>query len=397
MSAIVAAWNRFFFAEQSPLPLALFRIAYGLVVISTLVLLKPDWLTWYGTHAWVSLNTMRELEPGVRLNLFTVIPQDDRWIMALFWVFLVSAILLTVGFLSRINTVIVYLCLASIQQRNLYITHGGDTFLRVAGFFLIFAPAGAALSVDRLIRVWRGREQVAVQARRLWAQRMIQIELSLVYVVTVCWKLKGGPWIDGSALFYVYHLFEFERFPIPSWFLHPVILKMGTWLALVLEFSLGTLIWVKSLRYKILTAGLLFHLGLEYSLNIPMFQWDVLCAYILFVDPKDLECVWSRIRVRAGSYLGPPVTVFYDKNLERARRFVHLLTVLDIFHRLSFVESAKSGSSSERQSNNRELLIATASGLCHGRDAMKLLARSIPLLWPLLPLCYVWNAMQSSK
>jgi len=397
MSAIVAAWNRFFFAEQSPLPLALFRIAYGLVVVCTLVLLKPDWLTWYGTHAWVSLNTMRELEPGVRLNLFTVIPQDDRWILALFWVFLASAIMLTVGFLSRINSVIVYLCLASIQQRNLYITHGGDTFLRVAGFFLIFAPAGAVLSVDRLLRVWRGREQGAVQARRLWAQRMIQIELSLVYVITVCWKLKGGPWIDGSALFYVYHLFEFERFPIPSWFLHPVILKISTWLALVLEFSLGTLIWVKSLRYKILTAGLLFHLGLEYSLNIPMFQWDVLCAYILFVDAKDLERVWNWIRVRAGAYLSPPVTVFYDKNSERARRFVNLLTVLDIFHRLSFVESPRTESAAERQNNKRELLIATASGPCHGRDAMKLLARSIPLLWPLLPLCYVWNAVQSRK
>ena len=396
MSALVAAWNRFFFAEQSPLPLALFRIAYGLVVICTLVLLKPDWLTWYGTHAWVSLNTMRELEPGVRLNLFTVIPQDDRWIIALFWVFLGSAIMLTVGFLSRINSVIVYLCLASIQQRNLYITHGGDTFLRVAGFFLIFAPAGAALSVDRLIRVWRGREQVAVQARRLWAQRMIQMELSLMYLVTICWKLKGGPWIDGSALFYVYHLFEFERFPLPSWFLHPVILKMGTWSALVLELSLGTLIWVKRLRYKVLAAGLLFHLGLEYSLNIPMFQWDVLCAYILFVDAKDLERVWNWTRVCAGSFLGPPVTVLYNKYSEPTRRLVNLLTVLDIFRRLSFEESPRAGSTAERKDNKSDLLIATASGPCHGRDAMKHLARSIPLLWPLVPF-YAWKTAQSSN
>src|SRR5260370_36215447 len=176
-----------------------------------------------------------------------------------------------------------------------------------------------------------------------------------------------------------------------------MILKISTWLALVLEFSLGTLIWVKSLRYKILTAGLLFHLGLEYSLNIPMFQWDVLCAYILFVDAKDLERVWNWIRVREDSYYTPPVTVFYDKNSERARRFVNLLTVLDIFHRLSFVESPRTESAAERQNNKRELLIATASGPCHGRDAMKLLARSIPLLWPLLPLCYVWNALQTIK
>src|SRR5260370_40521111 len=128
-----------------------------------------------------------------------------------------------------------------------------------------------------------------------------------------------------------------------------------------------------------------------------MFQGVFLGVYILFGDGKDLERVWNWIRVRAGAYLSPPVTVFYDKNSERARRFVNLLTVLDIFHRLSFVESPRTESAAERQNNKRELLIANASGPCHGRDAMKLLARSIPLLWPLLPLCYVWNALQTIK
>ena len=33
-----------------------------------------------------------------------------------------------------------------------------------------------------------------------------------------------------------------------------------------------------------LALGLLLHLSLEYSLNIPLFQWDILSAYILFVD-----------------------------------------------------------------------------------------------------------------
>jgi hypothetical protein len=28
----------------------------------------------------------------------------------------------------------------------------------------------------------------------------------------------------------------------------------------------------------------LFHLSLEYALNIPMFQWDMLSAYVLFID-----------------------------------------------------------------------------------------------------------------
>ncbi len=303
IKSLTTAWNRFFFAEQSPTPIALFRIAYGTAVIATLWLLRPDWLAWYGPHAWISLPTMQALEPGRRLNLFTVIPQSDAGIYGLFWAFLGSAMLLTIGLLTRINAVVVFLCLTSIQQRNLFILHGGDTFLRVTGFFLIFAPAGAAFSVDRLIRIWRGKEGMCVRLRSPWAQRMIQIQLAFLYLTSFCWKLKGSAWLQGTALFYVYHLDALKRFPVPGWLLNPAMLKVGTWSAIALEFSLGVLIWVKDLRYILLALGLLFHLSLEYSLNIPMFQWDVLSAYILFVDPADITraCEWIRRRTSGKS------------------------------------------------------------------------------------------------
>ena len=300
LTALRDAWNEFFFAPQSPVPIALFRIVYGLLVIATLLLLHPDWLNWYGSHAWMSLSTMHQLEPGTRLNLLAVIPQSDAWIEGFFWVFLASAVLLTIGCLTRLNSGLVFLCLTSMQQRNLYILHGGDTFLRVAGFFLMFAPAGAAFSVDRLIRVWRGKEGVSIQPRSPWAQRMIQFELSLMYFATFCVKVKGAPWLQGTALYYIYHLDEFKRFPLPSFFFHPLMLKLGGWFALALEFSLGVLIWVKELRYILLALGVLLHLSLEYSLNIPLFQWDILSAYILFVDPDDATRALSWMRRRIG-------------------------------------------------------------------------------------------------
>jgi hypothetical protein len=304
------AWNRFFFAKQSPVPIALFRITYGALVIATLVLLRPDWLAWYGTHAWISLQTMQTVEPGTRINLFTIIPQSDGWINALFWVFLGSAILLAAGFLTRINSVIVFLCLTSIHQRNLFITHGGDTFLRLAGFFLIFAPAGAALSVDRLLRIRqgkRGTEQDAlIPPQRPWAQRMIQIQLSLLYFAAFCTKVKSPAWLNGTALYYVYHLDSLRRFPVPAWLLRPTMLKWEGWAAIALEFSLGVLIWVKDLRYILMAIGLLFHLWLEYSLNIALFQWDVLSAYILFVDPADAARAWNWIKLHfAGRRVEP--------------------------------------------------------------------------------------------
>jgi hypothetical protein len=61
---------------------------------------------------------------------------------------------------------------------------------------------------------------------------------------------------------------------------------------------MGVLIWFRPFRYPLLLLGLLFHLSLEYALNLPMFEWDILAAYVLFVDPADLERVWHAIHQR---------------------------------------------------------------------------------------------------
>ena len=87
----VKAWNHFFFAPVSPLPIAVFRILFALLVIADLVLLSPDWLAWFGQDGWVSMATVRKLEPGVRINLFALMPAGNFWPEVLFWVFLAFA------------------------------------------------------------------------------------------------------------------------------------------------------------------------------------------------------------------------------------------------------------------------------------------------------------------
>ena len=296
LKKIRRAWDSFFFAPISPVPIALFRILYGICVSVTLLLLYPDWLEWFGVHAWVSEETMKVVEPGPRINLFTLFPQNDHWVTGFFWFSLAFAVLLTVGLWTRVSSVVVFLCVVSINQRALLITHGGDKFLRAAGFFLMFAPAGAALSLDRLIRVRRKLEGLVVEPRAPWTQRMIQFELALMYFTSFWWKLKGHAWIDGTALFYVLHIHDIARFPLPSWIQNAELLKLVAWFTLALEFSLGVLIWFRPFRYYLLFVGLLFHLTLEYAINMPMFQWDVLTAYVLFVDPKDLQRAVGRVR-----------------------------------------------------------------------------------------------------
>jgi hypothetical protein len=238
------AWRAFWFTPRSPIPIALYRIAFGLLVIADLVILKPEWLVWYGEKGFTTLATMRTLQPGLRLNVFLYLPHGDQWIVVFFWIFLLWAVLLTIGLFTRASSIVVFLCLNSIHLRNPYILNGGDTLLRVTGFFLMFAPAGAAISIDRLRRVWQGRESLTVTPRPPWAQRLIQIQVATVYLTTFLWKMTGDGWLTGRTLYYALRLSDLQRFPVHE-ITNSILLKVASVGVLIVESSFGILIWFK--------------------------------------------------------------------------------------------------------------------------------------------------------
>jgi len=335
VKSVAAAWNRFFFQPVSPVPIALFRVSISLVLLVDLALWRHDWLTWFGPRGLVTLPTMQQIEPGPRINVFALLPQTEFWSNAVFWCLLTAVVLLLAGWFTRASSVAVFVLVASLHQRNLFITNSGDTLTRVSLFFLMFAPAGAALSVDRLVRIWRGKERAEVRPQAPWAQRMIQIELALLYLMTFWNKSQGPAWVDGTALYYVYHLDQFRRFPLPGFLLDPLMVKLQTWFTLAVEFALGVLVWFRDLRYYVLGLGVLLHLGLEYSMNVPMFQWTALAFYVTFVDEADLARVWERVRGRLPGRMREPVAVFAE-----SRRAGDVLAALDVFGRARVVSRA---------------------------------------------------------
>jgi hypothetical protein len=296
-------WNEFFYKPQSPSPVCLFRIFYGLIVLVDLLMLRPEWLMWYGPRGFTTLNTAHFMFRGPSMSLFEILPQTNFAISAFFWVFLICAVCLTIGFMSRFTSVAVYLCLGTIQMRNGFILNSGDTLMLVCGFFLMFAPSGALFSVDHWLRVRRGQAGADAPLCSPWAQRMLQIQTAVVYFATFYWKTLGILWINGTAVYYALRLEDFQRFPMPP--LHNLFLiKTLTWSTLVIEFALGVLIWFKETRYPVLLAGLCLHIGIEYAMNIPLFEWMIVATYINFIEPEDLTRSWNWFRNQSTKWAG---------------------------------------------------------------------------------------------
>lgn len=301
------AWDRFFFEPVSPLPVAVYRILHGCLVLAAVAMLWPDADIWYTQTGVLPRALAKELLAERRLNLFGLVPDTAAGARVFLALLALAAAALTAGFKTRASAAAVFIGLASLHHRNHFILHSGDTFLRVMTFFLICSEAGSVVSVDHWLRLRRGQATADPPLLAPWGQRLLQLQMTTLYFFTFLAKASGTKWVDGTALYYILNLDEFHRFPI-SWLSDYLpLVKAATWGSLAVELALATLIWIKELRYPVLVAGIALHLGIEWSMNVPLFQWALLAAYVNFVDPDDLVkwAAWARARL---SRLSPPVT-----------------------------------------------------------------------------------------
>ncbi len=367
---IQRAWERFFFAPVPVINIAIYRILVGLLVLNYGALLAPDFLVWFGEKGPLPLAASRLISGGHGwVNVFLLLPKGDAWVWGFFWFFMAAAACLTLGFMTRVSSCLVFICIASLHHRNAMIPNSGDYFLRLAAFFMMFSQAGAGFSVDRLIRVARGMELGPPKPSAPWAMRMIQLQLCFLYVAAFLWKIRGEMWLHGVAVYYPARLQEFYRFPVPYIFEHMWTIKFWTWGTLLTEFSLGTLVWIKELKYWVLLAGVLLHGGIAYSMNIPMFAQIMISTYLLWVEPEHLRrCLhWLGNKINGCSRVALPIPVFYDGKCSFCQRSVEVIRRIDILKRFRPLDSQAKETVLEfpkldRDRASRELLVRTPKG-----------------------------------
>jgi hypothetical protein len=216
---------------------------------------------------------------------------------------------------------------------------------------------------------------------------LIQLQFSLVYVMSYAWKLRVPTWRDGTALYFVGQLEEFHRFPVPVLFDYLGTIKLMTWGTLAVELALGVLIWFRRLRPYVLAAGLLLHLGIEYSMNIPLFQWIMIATMATFVEPRAYARAAQRLRRLAARLAGPPRPVVYDGGCPACARAIAVVTALDVLGRFLPADSREPG---QPGSPRRPWRVQDVRGRWReGFDALRWVAWRLPLLWPFAWLLYV--------
>jgi uncharacterized membrane protein YphA (DoxX/SURF4 family) len=284
-------WSRFFFEPADTLPLALCRVVHGVVALMTAAFLFPDRYVWFGNRGLISSETAADLVVPIT-SLFRWVDDPERWITPLLVVMMLAGATLAAGLFTRTSAAIIFVILMALHHRAPMILNGADLLLRINMLLLAFSHAGASLSLDRRLRPERSTLQPP------WAQRLMQIQLSVTYAGTLLWKLRGAPWIDGTAVYYVMSVAQFQKWRSDGFFVPLIVSKIATWGTLVIEAAAATLIWTARFRNVVIAAAVLLHLAMDLTLNVPFFEWLMIGTLVLFSEGPEVRRGLQRVRVR---------------------------------------------------------------------------------------------------
>jgi hypothetical protein len=287
--------DNFFFDEKPTEGLAVFRIIWMGLIFSYFLLDIANVNDFYGPHALISLTTVKDQFPYLHANLFHMFRPGYEVVYLMLFVYGISLVASILGLFTRYSLAIALICMTSFHQRNIWLLSSSEVLMRVITLYLVFSPCGNTLSLDSLIgRVFPQFSKPRSAA--VWALRLIQIQISVVYVWTVWHKLKGETWWDGSALYYASRLQSMTNFTLPFLMDSMIFLKLMTWGTLIIELSLGILVWFKEFRRPVIIGGIIFHFGIEYLMSIPFFELYMISLLLNFFTPEEFQNFVTRAK-----------------------------------------------------------------------------------------------------
>jgi Vitamin K-dependent gamma-carboxylase len=358
-------WNRFWFTPADPTSLGLIRICAGLIVLYAHLCYSFDLQTFFGKYAWIGADRMEDIrknypfaeparwdKPPFDTAPLTVAQRadlekwgpDPRHLVArghkqmwsvwfhvtdptTMWLvhagFLVCMLSFTMGFCTRITSVLTWIGMLSYIHRARTSLFGMDAIMTFAVLYLMIGPSGAALSLDRLIhRYWATREarrkgepapplsrpDPSVSANI--ALRLLQIHLCIVYLMSGLSKLQGAMWWNGTAVWGTMANYEFSpmqlkiymawlRFLASHIWLWELVTTAGTYFTLAFEISFAFLVWNRQTRWLMLTCVVLMHVGIAFCMGLTTFSMIMMTVALAFVPADTIRQLLSQFGRRS--------------------------------------------------------------------------------------------------
>jgi hypothetical protein len=278
------AWDEFWFTPADPLPLAVVRIATGLLLTWSCLVWLLDADAFFGPRGWLAAGDVWRMNDQPWQWSWFFGADGPNAVRVLGGIALVAAILLTLGLATPLAAVVSLLGLVCAANRAPLNTFGLDDILGMLVIGLVVGPSGERLSLDAtLFRGGAEQGRGAASVRANVALRLIQVHLCVVYFFSGCGKHFGASWWEGTAIWGAAANVQYRTLDLTWLARHPLVVNAITLATLFWEVAYAALIWPRLTRPVFLAMAALVHLGIGLTMGMMEFGLAMIVANLAFV------------------------------------------------------------------------------------------------------------------
>lgn len=319
LQEVVSLWDRFWFTPCLPHTLAAIRIATGLMLVYTHVVLATRLMAFLGPSAWITNEAVAQLHS-----------QDYAWSYlwyidqpAVLWAHQILVILVTLAFacglFTRITAPLAWAFQLMYMHRLTGALFGLDQMTTMLTMYLMITPCGAVWSLDAWLRKRRldARDEASQSASTSktassktaspsnghasrcleWfpsadesiaaniGTRLLQLHLCIIYLFGGVSKMRGEMWWDGTALWFAVSNYEYQSLDMTWLAGYPLAFAALTHLTIVWETFYCALVWPKITRPFVIGIAFAVHGGIALALGMITFGTTMIIANCIFIPP----------------------------------------------------------------------------------------------------------------
>ena len=292
-------WNEFWYRPSDPFTLSVIRILTGVAALFMHVTLAPDIVQFFAAGGWFTPERVAQLSDGHSPSYLYWF-SSPREITVVHWAGIVVLALFTLGFFTRITSILSLVIVVATINRAPMLTSQFEPVVALLLLYLCIGPSGAYMSIDAwLRRRRRAAAHVAIvdDPRSTWATlatRLMQVHVAMLYGLMGLSKLMATQWWDGTGVWWLIARPDSRLVDLTWLHTHPMAVNLWNHAIVVFEISFAILIWNRLARPLLLAiAFVIWPLTGLLTSNIP-FGLIMLVANLAFFSPELLRQWLSR-------------------------------------------------------------------------------------------------------
>ncbi|MEU5657696.1 HTTM domain-containing protein [Streptomyces sp. NPDC047737] len=287
---------------------AVLRIGYGLLYLSFLLREFPHRNEIWGPGSPWTHELAQQLFEQSGWHSILTLSGSRLYFEFCYAAALVTSVLFTLGWRTRITSILFAVVVVSFHARAIFMTDGGDNLILLMALYLVLTACGRRWSLDaRRTRRAVARAGTAPPRPRksFWLHQLNDVRVTLTTAVHNCglfviaaqvcllygaaglYKVQGASWGGGTAIHYVLNLELFQPWPALSHLVdqYPTVIAVASYVTVLLQVAFPFVLFGR-LKYPVLAMLLGMHIGIAVLMGLPLFSGAMIVADAAFLPDR---------------------------------------------------------------------------------------------------------------